>query len=94
MNKRTFLRLTAAVLSGSSGARILGGATDEPAPDGRLTNWAGNYQYSTDNVHRLESIEQVRKFVKEHDSVKVLGTRHCFNDIADSRHALISLRPG
>ena len=45
------------------------------------------------NLHRLTSVEQVRKFVKEHDSLKVLGTRHCFNGIADSHHALISLKP-
>ena len=44
-------------------------------------------------MHRLTSLEQVRKFVKEHDSLKVLGTRHCFNGIADSTHALISLKP-
>ena len=93
MKKRTFLRLATAVLGGSSGARVFGGAPDEPASDGRLTNWAGNLRYSTDNVHPLASIEQIRKFVKEHDSLKVLGTRHCFNDIADSRHALISLKP-
>ena len=64
-----------------------------PRPNGPLTNWAGNYRYSTDNLHPLTSIEQVRKFVKEHDSLKVLGTRHCFNGIADSTHALISLKP-
>ena len=92
MKKRTFLKLAAAVLGGSSGARAFGGAPDEPATDGRPTNWAGNLRYSTANVHRLASTEQVRQFVKEHDSLKVLGTRHCFNDIADSRHALISLK--
>ncbi len=90
MNKRMFLKLSAAILSGSSGARLFGRATDEPASGGKLTNWAGNYQYGTDDLHRLTSIEQVRKFVKEHDSLKVLGTRHCFNGIADSKHALIS----
>ena len=57
----------------------------------RLTNWAGNYTYSTANVHRLASIEQVRAFVKRHNALRVLGTRHCFNGIADSPHALISL---
>jgi xylitol oxidase len=91
MNKRTFIKLSAAMLGGSSGARLLGQAPDGPASDGRLTNWAGNYTYSTANLQRLESVEQVRAFVKGHDSLKVLGTRHCFNSIADSRHALISL---
>ncbi len=93
MNKRTFFKLSAAILGGSPGARLFGRAPDGPAPGGRLTNWAGNYRYGTDNLNRLTSIEQVRKFVKEHDSLKVLGTRHCFNGIADSTHALISLEP-
>jgi alditol oxidase len=65
---------------------------DDPASGGQLTNWAGNYRYGRDNLHQLMSIEQVRMFVKEHDSLKVLGTRHCFNGIADSTHALISLK--
>jgi alditol oxidase len=93
MNKRMFLKLSAASLGGFSGLPILGGAPDEPASNGPLANWAGNYRYSTDHLYPLTSIEQVRKFVKEHDSLKVLGTRHCFNDIADSSHALISLKP-
>ncbi len=93
MNKRMFLKLSAASLGGFSGTPLFGRAPDEPDPNGPLTNWAGNYRYSTDNFHPLTSIEQVRKFVKEHDSLKVLGTRHCFNDIADSTHAFISLKP-
>ena len=47
MNKRMFLKLSAAILGGSSGSRLLGGAAGEPASDDTLTNWAGNYQYST-----------------------------------------------
>src|SRR5262245_1314689 len=93
MNKRMFLKLSAAMLGGSPWARSIGMASDEPASGGPLTNWAGNYRYGTDKLHRLTSIERVRKFVREHDSLKVLGTRHCFNGIADSTHALISLDP-
>jgi xylitol oxidase len=93
MDKRTFFKLSAAILGGSPGARLLVRLTDDPASGRRLTNWAGNYRYSTENLHRLASIEQVRKFVKGHDSLKVLGTRHRFNGIADSTRALISLGP-
>jgi xylitol oxidase len=93
MNKRTFLKRSAAVLGGTLGARLLGRAPEGLASDGRLTNWAGNYRYSTDELHEIASMEQVRKFVREHDSLKVLGTRHCFNGIADSTHAFLSLRP-
>lgn len=91
MNKRTFIKLSAAMLGGSSGARLLGQVPDGAVSGARLTNWAGNYTYSTANLHRPTSVEQVRKFVKENASLRVLGTRHCFNGIADSPHALISL---
>ena len=64
-----------------------------PRPAGTLTNWAGNYRYSTDNLVTLASVEQVRSYVREHDSMRALGTRHCFNGIADSPHALLSLKP-
>jgi alditol oxidase len=93
MNKRMFLKLSAAMLSGSPWVQLFGMVKDEPASGGKLTNWAGNYRYGTDDLHRFTSIEQVRDFVKEHDSLKVLGTRHCFNGIADSKHHLISLKP-
>src|SRR5437764_281514 len=93
INKRMFLKLSAASMSGSSWTQLFSRAIDEPAARGKLTNWAGNYRYGTDDLHRLTSMEQVRKFVREHDSLKVLGTRHCFNGIADSKQNLVSLRP-
>jgi alditol oxidase len=93
LDKRKFLKLSTAILSALSGGRLFGGAPDEPESSGKLTNWAGNFQYSTDKLYRFTSIDQVRKFVREHESLKVLGTRHCFNGIADSPHALITLKP-
>jgi alditol oxidase len=59
----------------------------------RLTNWAGNITYSTDQVEEAASIEQIRAVLRAQDKVKVLGTRHCFNSIADSRHHFLSLKP-
>src|SRR4051794_28256363 len=88
-----FPRPSAAIPGESSGVPFFGRASDEPASGGPLTNWAGNYRYATDNLHRLTSVEGVRKFVSGHDSLKVLGTRHCFNGIADSRRVLVSLKP-
>jgi len=88
-----FLSLWAAMLGGSSRSRLFGGAPDEPAARGPLTNWAGNYRYSTTNLHRVTSIDEVQSFVKENESLRVLGTRHCFNGIADSKRALLSLLP-
>jgi xylitol oxidase len=92
MTKRTFLKLSAASMCGSPGASVYG-AVPQAAEGARdRTNWAGNYRYSTHNLSDLTSIEQIRKFVRAHEFLRVLGTRHCFNGIADSSHALISLK--
>jgi alditol oxidase len=91
MNKRAFLKLSAASFFGSSGVQPPRTERPQPLHANDFMNWAGNYRYSTRNLNRLTSVEEVRKFVREHDSLKVLGTRHCFNGIADSTHALVSL---
>lgn len=59
--------------------------------DGKLTNWAGNYTYSTSSLLRPSSVEEARSLIKRYDRLKVLGTRHCFNNIADSKDRLLSL---
>ena len=56
-----------------------------------MKNWAGNYQYGTDRLYLAKSIAQVQELVRKHRNLKVLGTRHCFNGIADSTDNLISL---
>lgn len=54
-------------------------------------NWARNYTYSTSKLHYPTSIAQVQDLVKASDTIKVLGSRHSFNSIADSNNTLISL---
>ena len=88
MNKRTFIRLLAATLASPSVMRLLAWAGQEG-----LRNWAGNLEYSTDRVHTSTSLEQVQEYVKTENKLKVLGTRHCFNNIADSKDAFLSLKP-
>jgi alditol oxidase len=56
-----------------------------------MFNWAENLLYSTDRLYEASSVEQIRSVLKSQEKVKVLGTRHCFNSIADSRHNLLSL---
>ena len=88
MKKRTFLNLV------SSG--ILGRAVTPfsmALAGDKFSNWSGNLIYGTDRVTEATSIEQIRSFVKAHAKFKVLGTRHCFNSIADSRDAFLSLKP-
>jgi len=61
--------------------------TEMHAPE---RNWAGNYTYRAQKLHRPTTIEQVQEIVANAASVHVLGSRHSFNDIADSSE-LISL---
>ncbi len=58
-----------------------------------LTNWAGNITYSTDRIYEASNLEEIRLQLRSNDKLKVLGTRHCFNSIADSHHQLLSLKP-
>lgn len=57
----------------------------------KLKNWSGNVEYSTNNVFYPTSVEEVQKLVKDCNKPRPLGTRHCFNRIADSKDHLISL---
>ena len=55
-------------------------------------NWAGNLTYSTSNVREPVSVEEVQEIIKGSDKLRALGTRHCFNTIADSEALLVSTR--
>jgi alditol oxidase len=61
------------------------------ALDDNRRNWAGNILYSAANFGSAGSLAEVREFVKSREKVKVLGTRHCFNTIADSSEQFLSL---
>jgi alditol oxidase len=47
-------------------------------------NWAGNYTYRAHKLHRPSTIEQLQEIIANAPRVRVLGSRHSFNDIADS----------
>jgi len=87
MNKRTFLRFLAAVTASPVIAPLLAWASKD-----KLKNWAGNLEYSADRLYSANSLEQVRSYVKKENKLKVLGTRHCFNNIADSTDNFLSLK--
>ncbi|GEO10136.1 xylitol oxidase [Segetibacter aerophilus] len=61
------------------------------AQNKKLKNWSGNLEFSTNKVFYPKSVEAVQKLVRKCDRFKALGTRHCFNRIADSKDNLISL---
>jgi xylitol oxidase len=88
MNKRAFLKLISAATSMPAISPLLAWAGAE-----KLKNWAGNIEYGTDRLYSATSVEQAQEFVKKRARLKVLGTRHCFNHIADSTDEFLSLRP-
>jgi len=87
MDKRSFLKFLSAVMAGPIVSPLFA-----RLPNSKLTNWAGNFEYSTENLYRVSTLEQAREFVKTHSRLKVLGTRHCFNKIADSSNQFLSLK--
>jgi xylitol oxidase len=87
MKKRTFLKLSSALMTAPLFSPLKGWAAGE-----KIKNWAGNLTYSTDKLFEAKSVTQVQEFVKKTPKFKVLGTRHCFNDIADSTDQFLSLK--
>ena len=86
MNKRTFLKLSSILMATPVLSPLLAWAGE------KLKNWAGNIEYSTAQLYSADSAEQARNFVVKQEKLKVLGTRHCFNNIADSKDQFLSLK--
>ena len=57
-----------------------------------MKNWAGNLEYGTQKLYSAHSLSQARAFINKQDKLKILGTRHCFNKIADSNDQFLSLK--
>jgi len=55
------------------------------------TNWATNIAFHDSLTLHPESIEELSEILRTHDSVKVRGTGHCFNHIADSHGTVVIL---
>jgi xylitol oxidase len=56
-----------------------------------MKNWSGNLEYSTSALKEAVSVHEIAAIVKRSERLKVLGTRHCFNTIADSKDLFLSL---
>jgi xylitol oxidase len=56
-----------------------------------VQNWAGNHRYGAAALHEPTSVEALSELVRRSRHVRVLGSRHSFNDIADTDGDLISL---
>ena len=86
MNKRTFMKLASLAAAGRWVSRI-----PISAEEHKLANWAGNLEYGSERLYSAANTEDVRRFVKANPKFKVLGTKHCFNDIANTTTEFLSL---
>ncbi|TCC01750.1 D-arabinono-1,4-lactone oxidase [Kribbella soli] len=57
---------------------------------GAVTNWAGNVSFASE-LQRPRTIEELQELVAAAEKVRVLGTGHSFNRIADSTGTLVSV---
>jgi xylitol oxidase len=55
---------------------------------GSEKNWGGNYTYRAHKLHRPATVEEVQEVVANAPHVRVVGSRHSFNDMADSSELL------
>jgi len=94
MNKRDFLKVSAAMLTGAAIVPVTSckKPTEQIKSSTVIKNWAGNITYSTSNIYEPRNAVEVGELVKEFDKLRVLGTRHCFNTIADSKDNLLSTK--
>jgi xylitol oxidase len=70
---------------------MIGRMQTTETPNQPFSNWAGNHQYGTRRLTSAGSVSQIQEFVRAHDRLKVLGTRHSFNGIADTADHFLTL---
>jgi len=54
-------------------------------------NWSGHTPFNSARFHQPTTIDGLRAIVRNADKIRVIGSRHCFNDIADTTGDMVSL---
>ena len=85
MTRKTFIKTSSTLAAAPLLSPLAGFAQQE-----KLKNWAGNIEFSTSNVFYPKSVDEVVSLVKKLNRLRGLGTKHCFNRIADSNDNLVS----
>ena len=55
-----------------------------------MRNWSGTYEYTAASVEAPTSVEDVQALVARSPKIRALGTRHSFNDLADTGGVLVT----
>lgn len=93
MKRRNFLQTAGIIATGAIAGQWIGcKESSKNITATSLKNWAENLQYSTTSVYYPSNLDEVVALVKEKEQLKVLGSRHSFNTIADSRNNLVSTK--
>lgn len=90
MKRKKFLQTSSVLLAGGMLAPYMACKSEPETVPVPLKNWAGNYTYQARNLQTPATVEELQQMVRELDKQKALGSRHCFNNIADSPQSQIS----
>ena len=93
MKKRDFLKRGGTLVLGGTFVSFCSTPGGRKVPESNpRTNWAGNLTYSAEELHQPGSVEELQALVRASDKIRPLGTAHCFNTIADTNRAQVSVR--
>ena len=56
-----------------------------------MRNWAGNQEYRARQLHEPASVDELQELVRGSTRIRALGSRHAFNDLADTNGDLVSV---
>lgn len=54
-------------------------------------NWAESYRYTATRLHQPGSVAEAQELVANRTKIRAMGSRHSFNDLADSPGELITM---
>jgi len=91
MDKRQFLKTSGAFLAATMLPSTAHAADTNADLKPHCTNWAGNLKYHADHLDSPRTVDELREIVRRSNKLRALGSRHCFNAIADSTVRQVSL---
>uniref|UniRef100_A0A914H0Z3 FAD-binding PCMH-type domain-containing protein n=1 Tax=Globodera rostochiensis TaxID=31243 RepID=A0A914H0Z3_GLORO len=85
-----FLLLSLVLLDSADSSKFKSNCDNKKDATIRLHNWGGNFLFCTQNIQYPRTTAEVQKIVRGAKKLRVLGSRHSFNQIADSCDTILS----
>ncbi|EAZ81987.1 FAD-binding protein [Algoriphagus machipongonensis] len=96
MKRKDFIKTTSLAMAGGFLSPFLACTPKETSKEEFQEiirkNWAGNYTYQAKTLLEPQSVEELQEIVRKQGKQKALGSKHCFNNIADSPESQISTK--